>query len=100
TGLSLSRALAAARTALATREARTAVEVANAATAVLDREPGVQIEYVEAVDAESLEPVGAVERPVVVAIAARVGKVRLIDNAVLTPEPAAPVRTSSELTTE
>lgn len=85
TALSLSRALTAARTALATG-ANTAAELARAATAVLEREPGVEIEYVEAVDAESLEPVGAVERPVVVAIAARVGKVRLIDNAVLTPE--------------
>jgi pantoate--beta-alanine ligase len=88
TALSLSRALAAARTALATG-ANTAAELASAATAVLEREPGVEIEYVEAVDAESLEPVGAVERPVVVAIAVRVGKVRLIDNAVLTPEPSA-----------
>ena len=88
TALSLSRALAAARSALATG-AKTAAELASAATDVLKREPGVEIEYVEAVDAESLEPVGAVERPVVVAIAARVGKVRLIDNAVLTPEPPA-----------
>jgi len=88
TALSLSRALAAARTAL-TAGANTAAELASAATAVLAREPGVEIEYVEAVDAESLDPVGAVERPVVVAIAARVGKVRLIDNAVLTPEPSA-----------
>ena len=87
TALSLSRALAAARAALATGIANTAAEVANAATRVLEREPGVRIEYVEAVDAESLEPVGVVERPLVVAIAARVGKVRLIDNAVLTPEP-------------
>ncbi|HTY53826.1 MAG TPA: pantoate--beta-alanine ligase, partial [Candidatus Binataceae bacterium] len=74
--------------ALATGIANTAAEVANAATRVLEREPGVRIEYVEAVDAESLEPVGVVERPLVVAIAARVGKVRLIDNAVLTPEPS------------
>jgi pantoate--beta-alanine ligase len=85
TALCLSRALAAARNALATGT-DTAAQVAGVATAVLQREPGVTIEYVEAVDAESLEPVGTVERPIVVAIAARVGKVRLIDNAVLTPE--------------
>ena len=84
----MSRALAAARTALAAG-AKTAAELASAATAVLEREPGVEIEYVEAVDAESLELVAVLERPVVVAIAARVGKVRLIDNAVLTPEPSA-----------
>ncbi len=87
TALSLSRALAASRTALGAG-ARTATEIARAARTVLENEPGVEIEYVEAVDAESLEPVGAQERPVVVAIAARVGKVRLIDNMVLTPGPA------------
>lgn len=87
TALSISRALAASRAALATG-ARTASDLARAARTVLENEPGVEIEYVEAVDAESLEPVGAMERPVVVAIAARVGKVRLIDNMVLTPGPA------------
>jgi pantoate--beta-alanine ligase len=88
TALSLSRALAAARDALAAG-VNTAAELARAATAVLASEPGVEIEYVEAVDADSLEPVGTLERPVVVAIAVRVGKVRLIDNAVLTPVAAA-----------
>ena len=84
TALSISRALAASRTALATG-ARAAADLARAARTVLENEPGVEIEYVEAVDAESLDPVGAVERPIVVAIAARVGKVRLIDNMVLMP---------------
>jgi len=91
TALSLSRALAASRTALAAG-ANTAGELASAATSVLEREPGVEIEYVEAVDAESLEPVGTLDRPVVVAIAARVGKVRLIDNIVLTPGAEAAAR--------
>ena len=42
-----------------------------------------EIEYVEAVDAETLKPRERFDRPVVVAIAARVGKTRLIDNVVL-----------------
>ena len=43
------------------------------------------IEYVEAVDAETLARHPSLDRPILVAIAARVGKTRLIDNAVLRP---------------
>jgi pantoate--beta-alanine ligase len=47
---------------------------------------GVRLDYLELRDAESLQPVeGMVERPAVMAIAAFVGKTRLIDNVVLTP---------------
>ena len=49
---------------------------------LLDR-PGIAIEYVEVVDAETLEPATSLDAPVVMAIAARVGKTRLIDNVVL-----------------
>jgi pantoate--beta-alanine ligase len=52
---------------------------------VLERTPGLEIEYVGAVDAETLKPMEKLDRAVVVAIAARVGKTRLIDNVVLTP---------------
>ena len=54
---------------------------------MLERTPGLEIEYVEAVDSETLKPLDGFDRAVVVAIAARVGKTRLIDNAVLTPAP-------------
>lgn len=47
--------------------------------------PGVEIDYLEVVDAETLAPAERIERPVVVAIAARVGSTRLIDNTVLDP---------------
>jgi pantoate--beta-alanine ligase len=47
---------------------------------------GIDPEYLEARDAESLEPVEEIgERQVLVAVAARVGGARLIDNVVLTP---------------
>ena len=81
--LALSRALRAAGECLE-RGARTAAQLAGAARAVLEQTPGVEIEYVEAVAAETLKPLEALDRAVVVAIAARVGKTRLIDNAVLT----------------
>jgi len=42
-------------------------------------------EYVEIVDAGSLAPIDEVERPALLALAVRVGQVRLIDNVVLVP---------------
>jgi pantoate--beta-alanine ligase len=43
----------------------------------------VSLEYVEVRDAESLEKMVNITKPAVVAVAARVGKARLIDNRVL-----------------
>jgi pantoate--beta-alanine ligase len=45
--------------------------------------PGVSLDYAVIVDAGTLEPVQRVDRPVLAAVAARVGKTRLIDNIVL-----------------
>lgn len=82
--LALSRALRAAGECV--REgAHTTAQLAGAARGVLERTPGLEIEYVEAVDAETLKPMEKLDRAVVVAVAARVGKTRLIDNVVLTP---------------
>ena len=46
---------------------------------------GLDPEYVEIVDADSLEPIADVGRPALLALAVRVGEVRLIDNVVLVP---------------
>ncbi len=47
---------------------------------------GIEPEYLEARDAADLTPVGALgERPVLVAVAARVGAARLIDNVLIEP---------------
>jgi pantoate--beta-alanine ligase len=83
--LALSRALRAARDALqaGSREPR---ELVRAARKCLENTADVSIEYVEAVDAQTLQPLDRIERPVVVAIAARIGNTRLIDNAVLVPD--------------
>jgi len=80
--LALSRAIAAARDKYA-RGARTAPELVGAATNVLKQAQSVAIEYIEAVDAQTLGPVESSERPILLAVAARVGNTRLIDNAVL-----------------
>ena len=57
----------------------------QAARRSLEKTPEVQVEYVEAVDASTLENVERIDRPVVVAVAARLGATRLIDNMVFTP---------------
>lgn len=50
---------------------------------VLEAEPAVQVDYCRIVDADTLEDVAAVRLGVMVAVAARVGTTRLIDNLVL-----------------
>ncbi|MCS6923004.1 MAG: pantoate--beta-alanine ligase, partial [Fimbriimonadales bacterium] len=48
-------------------------------------EPLARIDYVEVVDAETLQPVERVERPTLIAVAAFFGKARLIDNCIVQP---------------
>lgn len=47
----------------------------------------IQLEYVAFVDPETFAPVSSADRPTLVAIAARVGATRLIDNTVIRPHP-------------
>jgi pantoate--beta-alanine ligase len=86
--LALSRALEAARETAAGGE-RDAAAIAEAARAVMD---GVEPEYLAVVDPDSFQPVQAVDGRVLVALAARIGATRLIDNAIIqtaaTPERA------------
>jgi pantoate--beta-alanine ligase len=52
--------------------------------AIVGDQPLVALEYAEVRDARTLEPVASVDGEVVLALAARVGRARLIDNLVLT----------------
>lgn len=80
--VALSRALAATRREAERGERSTAALVAIAETEL--RNSGVEPEYVEARNAEDLTPVAELGAgPVLVAIAARVGAARLIDNVIL-----------------
>ena len=63
----------------------TAAEALRAAAAAVLTEAGVEPEYVALVDPASFEPVAVRDGEVLVAIAARVGRTRLIDNVVLEP---------------
>ena len=78
----LSRALEAARRAAASGETSVAAAL-DAARAELDA-AGIEPEYLEARTVEGLEPATAFNgRPVLVALAARIGPARLIDNVVI-----------------
>jgi pantoate--beta-alanine ligase len=79
--VALSRALDAARKAIGAGE-RSAAAVEAAARATL-RSYDVEPEYVALVDADTLAPVDRIGREVLVALAARVGPARLIDNALI-----------------
>jgi pantoate--beta-alanine ligase len=81
--LALSSALRAAESTLAsgTRDAATITTAARAAMTPFDVEP----EYLALVDPEDLRPVGSVDQETLLAVAAHVGPVRLIDNIILNP---------------
>ena len=86
--LSLSRALRAAETAAAGGE-RDARAIERAARGALN---GVEPEYLALVDPDSFQPITTVDGRVLVAVAARIGATRLIDNTIVhtaaTPERA------------
>ncbi|HMB70335.1 MAG TPA: pantoate--beta-alanine ligase [bacterium] len=88
--LSLSRGLAAAARAWEAGE-RGAGALQETARREMDAEALVQAEYAEIRDLERLEPWTGGEGPALLAVAARVGRARLIDNVILgTPDGEAP----------
>jgi pantoate--beta-alanine ligase len=78
----LSRALRAAHDAWYAGEARADLLEARMRD-VLVQEPGVTVEYIAVVDPETLAPVETADGTTIVALAAKVGSTRLIDNIVL-----------------
>jgi pantoate--beta-alanine ligase len=77
--VALSRALRAAEAAVATGQ-RDAAAIAAAARAEMN---GVDPEYLALVDPDSFQPVQTVDGRVLVAVAARIGVTRLIDNTIV-----------------
>lgn len=55
----------------------------KAMTARINREPAAQIDYIKICDADTLEEMSRIDRPVVVALAVYIGNTRLIDNMLL-----------------
>lgn len=81
---SLHRGLEAARAAFDAGE-RSASAILAHARRPIEAAGLIRIDYVELRDAISLEPIEHVVRPAVLAVAAFLGRARLIDNTVLTP---------------
>jgi pantoate--beta-alanine ligase len=79
----LSRALTAATQAVANGE-RSGRTIAALVADMVATEPLVELEYVEVRDAKELTPVERLDGSVLLALAARVGATRLIDNVELT----------------
>ncbi|HXC45081.1 MAG TPA: pantoate--beta-alanine ligase [Solirubrobacteraceae bacterium] len=92
--LAIPRALAAATAAAAggERSADALIAAAREALRALEAEP----EYVALVQADTLDPVVRLEQPTLLAIAARVGETRLIDNAILSPDSSVASSASSQ----
>jgi pantoate--beta-alanine ligase len=80
--LVLSHALAAAARATCVGE-RDAAALVDLIRGIVAKEPAVALEYVEVRTARELTPVATLDGDVLVALAARVGDTRLIDNVVL-----------------
>lgn len=78
------RALDGARSLLQFGE-RSAAPFLAAARKHLEDSPFLRIDYLELVDAETLQPVGQIKRPALLATAVFYGEVRLIDHVTLLP---------------
>ncbi|BCU75761.1 pantoate--beta-alanine ligase [Luteolibacter sp. LG18] len=78
------QSLLAARDLLATGE-RSATALLASARAGIEGSTFAKIDYLELVDAETLQPVSEIERPAVLATAVFYGEVRLIDHLTLQP---------------
>jgi pantoate--beta-alanine ligase len=82
--LVLSRSLGGARLLVEGGE-RDAGAVARSVAAAVAAEPLARLDYVEIVDPKDLGPVGRIEGEVLVALAAFIGRTRLIDNVRIAP---------------
>jgi pantoate--beta-alanine ligase len=78
----LYRSLEATRREIAAGE-RNPAHLLAALRRVIDAEPAVALDYAEIVDAETLEPVVNLRGECLILLAAKVGKTRLIDNALI-----------------
>jgi pantoate--beta-alanine ligase len=81
----LSKALAAAQ-ALVERGPVDGLRILAAARRVIADEALARLEYATLADPETLEEVGTVHRPALLALAVQIGKTRLLDNCILSQQ--------------
>jgi pantoate--beta-alanine ligase len=82
-GLVLRRALLAAEHAFNSGQTDTA-QITRVASSQFDTE-GITPDYIELLDPDTLEPVTFVTKPTLLAVAAKIGTTRLLDNTILIP---------------
>lgn len=95
--LVLSRALRLAHQMVMEQGVTDADRVRDKLSNLVRAQPGVELEYVSVSDEDTFEEMDAVDRPVLVLLAARLGATRLIDNAVLVPKGVAAPEALREL---
>lgn len=81
-GLSLSRSLRQAKMRIGAGERRPAV-ILSAMKEMIAAEPLARIDYIEAVDMDTLEAVKEISEGTLIALAVFIGKIRLIDNMIV-----------------
>jgi len=64
---------------------RDAEEIRKEMTELVEQEPLARLDYVSIADTQTLDEIHAIDRKVLVSLAVRIGKTRLIDNAILPP---------------
>ena len=84
TGLCLISALKKAQNSLKNKETSAAVIIQNAMDFICSH-PDTEIDYIKVCDPDTLDDVSEIDRPVVMALAVKVGTTRLIDNMILNP---------------
>lgn len=67
--------------------AKRAGDILSAGRRMIEEIPGARIDYLELVDAETIEPARSFFRPMRLAVAVFLGKARLIDNIAVPPRP-------------
>ena len=85
TGLCLISALKKAQNSLKNKETSAAMIIQNAVDFICSH-PDTEIDYIKICDPETLDDVSEIDRPVVMALAVKVGTTRLIDNVILNPD--------------
>ena len=80
----LYRALQVGQSCFQNGEQKTASLIATARQ-ILDSAPEIEVEYLELRDADNLSAIDTIQKPSVLAVAAKIGTTRLIDNVMLVP---------------
>ena len=83
-GLCLNQALCRGRELVADGTTDTNI-IIEAMRLIIEKQPDAGIDYISIVDNDLLQPIAAIDRPALVALAVRIGPARLIDNIIVEP---------------